>query len=321
MTGQNGTHYSHPSGGAWGGAYRYDRKANDHMKESSNPLRDSLKRDTDLLVEALSYIGKFKNQIVVIKYGGAAMVQEPTRMAFARDVVLLQSLGMYPVIVHGGGAEVSKAMKALGQEAEFVEGLRVTSQESLRITEMVLSGTINKDIIAQLNSQGGNGVGLSGKDGHLIKAKKMAHVNGIDLGYVGEIVKVNPGFIKLLLENGYLPVISPIGMGEDGTTYNINADTAASRIAAALQAQKVIFMTDVDGVLAGGKLVPTLTAEEARRLIADRVVQGGMLPKVEAMLFSLSHGVQSAHVINGSDPHAILAELFTDTGIGTIITA
>ncbi|MCH8844522.1 MAG: acetylglutamate kinase [SAR324 cluster bacterium] len=291
------------------------------MKESSNPLRDSLKRDTDLLVEALSYIGKFKNQIVVIKYGGAAMVQEPTRMAFARDVVLLQSLGMYPVIVHGGGAEVSKAMKALGQEAEFVEGLRVTSQESLRITEMVLSGTINKDIIAQLNSQGGNGVGLSGKDGHLIKAKKMAHVNGIDLGYVGEIVKVNPGFIKLLLENGYLPVISPIGMGEDGTTYNINADTAASRIAAALQAQKVIFMTDVDGVLAGGKLVPTLTAEEARRLIADRVVQGGMLPKVEAMLFSLSHGVQSAHVINGSDPHAILAELFTDTGIGTIITA
>lgn len=321
MTGQNGTHYSRPSGGAWGGAYRYDRKANDHMKESSNPLRDSLKRDTDLLVEALSYIGKFKNQIVVIKYGGAAMVQEPTRMAFARDVVLLQSLGMYPVIVHGGGAEVSKAMKALGQEAEFVEGLRVTSQESLRITEMVLSGTINKDIIAQLNSQGGNGVGLSGKDGHLIKAKKMDHVNGIDLGYVGEIVKVNPGFIKLLLENGYLPVISPIGMGEDGTTYNINADTAASRIAAALQAQKVIFMTDVDGVLAGGKLVPTLTAEEARRLIADRVVQGGMLPKVEAMLFSLSHGVQSAHVINGSDPHAILAELFTDTGIGTIITA
>ena len=152
MTGQNGTHYSRPSGGAWGGAYRYDRKANDHMKESSNPLRDSLKRDTDLLVEALSYIGKFKNQIVVIKYGGAAMVQEPTRMAFARDVVLLQSLGMYPVIVHGGGAEVSKAMKALGQEAEFVEGLRVTSQESLRITEMVLSGTINKDIIAQLNS-------------------------------------------------------------------------------------------------------------------------------------------------------------------------
>ena len=212
-------------------------------------------------------------------------------------------------------------MKAWGKEAEFVEGLRVTSQESLRITEMGLSGTINKDIIAQRNSQGGNGVGLSGKDGHLIKAKKMAHVNGIDRGYVGEIVKVNPGFIKLRLENSYLPVISPIGMGEDGTTYNINADTAASRIAAALQAQKVIFMTDVDGVLAGGKLVPTLTAEDARRLIADRVVQGGMLPKVEAMLFSLSHGVQSAPVINGSDPHAILAELFTDTGIGTVITA
>jgi len=276
-------------------------------------------RRKDLLIEALSYIGRFRDRIVVIKYGGAAMVEEDARRSFAHDVVLLQSLGMRPVVAHGGGPEVSRAMKALGQEPRFVEGLRVTDEDSLRVTEMVLSGTINKALIAHINSQGGNGVGLSGKDGHLIRARKMTHVKGIDLGYVGEIVKVNPDLILLLLEKGYIPVISPIGMGDDGLTYNINADTAASRIAAALKAEKVIFMTDVNGVLDGGALVPTLTAEEAHRLIASGVISGGMLPKVEAMLYSLANQVKSAHIINGSDPHAIIAELFTDKGIGTVI--
>lgn len=274
----------------------------------------------DLLIEALSYISKFKGQVVVIKYGGAAMVQEASRVAFAQDIVLLQSLGMFPVIVHGGGPEVSKALKALGQEAEFVEGLRVTSEENLRVTEMVLSGTINQAIIAHLNSQGGNAVGMSGKDGHLIQARKMSHVNGIDLGYVGEIVRVDPKLVTLLLNNGFIPVISPIGMGEDGTTYNINADTAASRIAAALGAEKVIFMTDVDGVMGGDGMISTLTVEETQRLVADGTIDGGMLPKIEAMLYSLANDVRSAHIINGSDPHAIIAELFTDRGIGTVIT-
>ena len=273
-----------------------------------------------LLIEALSYIGRFKGQTILIKYGGAAMVQDHFKVTFAQDVVLLQSLGMRPVIVHGGGPEVSKAMKAMGQEAEFVEGLRVTTLENLRITEMVLSGTINKEIIAHINAQGGNGVGLSGKDGHLVVARKMDSVKGIDLGYVGEIVSVNPKIINLLLDNGYIPVISPIGMGENGQTFNINADTAASRIGAALGAEKVIFMTDVTGLLEDGKLISTLTPDQARALIERGVIKGGMLPKVEAMLHSLSKGVKSVHIISGMDHHAIIAELFTDKGIGTVIT-
>jgi acetylglutamate kinase len=277
-------------------------------------------RTKDLLIEALSYIGRLRDHVVVIKYGGAAMVEEAARRLFAQDIVLLRELGMRPVVVHGGGPEVSKAMKALGQEPQFVEGLRVTDEESLRVTEMVLSGTINKTLIGHINSQGGNAVGLSGKDGHLIRAKKMTHVKGIDLGYVGEIVKVNPDLIRLLLDHGYIPVISPIGMGEDGVTYNINADTAASRIAAALKADKVIFMTNVEGVMENGRMLSALTVEEAQRLIAEGVITGGMLPKVEAMLFSLLHRVKSAHIISGSHPHAIIAELFTDKGIGTVIT-
>jgi acetylglutamate kinase len=281
--------------------------------------RNTAAEKTGILIEALSYIGKFKGQIVVIKYGGAAMVQEPFKVSFAEDVVLLQSLGMLPVVVHGGGPEVTQAMKALGQEAQFVEGLRVTNRESLRITEMVLSGTINKEIIAHLNRAGGNGVGVSGKDGGLIRARKMENVKGIDLGFVGEIVQVNAELLRLLLDHGYIPVVSPIGMGDDGHTYNINADTAASRIAAALHAQKMLFMTDVDGILDGGKLVSTLTAAQAHDLIKRGVISGGMLPKVEALLHCLSHGVKSAHIINGIDPHAIIAELFTDTGIGTVI--
>jgi acetylglutamate kinase len=275
----------------------------------------------NLLIEALSYIGRFKDTVVVIKYGGAAMVHEAIKASFSQDVVLLQSLGMRPVIVHGGGQEVSRAMNAMGHEPQFVEGLRVTSKEGLRITEMVLSGTINKDIIGQLNSHGGNSVGLSGKDGHLIMARKMKHVKGLDLGYVGEITRVNPEILTLLLDNGYIPVISPVGFGEDGHTYNINADTAASHIAAALNAEKLIMMTDVDGVLRDGELVSTLSAAEARRLISTGVVEGGMIPKVESILHGLDNGVVSAAIINGNDHHAIIAELFTDKGIGTILSA
>lgn len=275
----------------------------------------------DLLIEALSYIGHFKGRIVVVKYGGAAMVHEDIKASFSQDVVLLQSLGMRPVIVHGGGPEVSRAMNAMGHEPQFVEGLRVTSREGLRITEMVLSGNINKEIIANLNSHGGNGVGLSGKDGHLITARKMKHVKGFDLGYVGEIVQINSKILDLLLENDFIPVVSPVAFGEDGNTYNINADTAAAHIAAALKAEKLIFMTDVDGVLRDGKLVSSLSVEEARQLISEGIIEGGMIPKVEAILHGLAKGVVSAAIINGNDHHAIIAELFTDKGIGTIISA
>ncbi len=283
-----------------------------------DPSAAKLKRK-NLLIEALSYIGKFKGQVVVIKYGGAAMVHEAIRTTFSQDIVLLQTLGMRPVIVHGGGPEVSRVMETMGHQAQFVEGLRVTSEEGLRITEMVLSGTVNKAIVAGLNRQGGNAVGLSGKDARLITARKMEPVNGVDLGFVGEITRVNPEILTLLLENGHIPVVSPIGLGEDGLTYNINADTAASRVAAALRAQKIILMTDVDGIVDRERLVSTLTVEEARQLISAGVIAGGMLPKVEAVFHSLSQGVVSAHIINGNDHHAIIAELFTDKGIGTQI--
>lgn len=273
----------------------------------------------NLLIEALSYIGKFQNRIVVIKYGGAAMAHGPIKASFCADVALLRSLGMRPVIVHGGGPEVSRAMEAMGHRPEFVEGLRITTGEGLRITEMVLSGTINKQIVAQLDGHGGKGVGLSGKDAALIRARKMEPLKGVDLGFVGEIVAVDPAILTLLLDHGYIPVVSPIGLGEDGATYNINADTAASHVAAALGAAKLIFLSDVDGVLRDGDLLSTLTAAEAGRLIAEKVIEGGMIPKVEAMLHALANGVGSAHIINGNDPHAIIAELFTDKGIGTII--
>lgn len=274
-----------------------------------------------LLIEALSYIGRFRDRTVVIKYGGAAQVDETLRASFAHDVVLLRSLGMRPVVVHGGGPEVSRTMKALGQEAQFVDGLRVTTREGLAVTEMVLSGLVNKEIVANIQAADGAAVGLSGKDGTTLVARKFERPDGRDLGYVGEIVQVNPHLIRLLLDNGYIPVVSPVGMDSRGVTFNINADSAASRIAAALNAEKMVFMTDVRGVMSTeGELFSSLTAGEALRLIADGVITGGMVPKIEAMLYCLNHGVRSAQIINGGDRHAIIAELFTDTGIGTIIT-
>ena len=273
----------------------------------------------NLLIEALSYIKRFNGKIVVVKYGGAAMIEEHLKQNFAQDIVLLQSLGMLPVIVHGGGPEVSKAMEQLGQEVSFIDGLRVTSSENLKVAEMVLSGTINKEIIAHINTFGGKAVGVSGKDGHLIEAGKKSHKGGIDLGFVGEIKKVNPELLMVLLKQGFLPVVSPIGLGKDGVTYNINADTTASRIAVSLGAYKIIFMTDVDGVLEKGKLCAQLTSSEVEKMIEKKVITGGMSPKVDAGLYSVKNGVESAQIINGTEPHSVIAELFTDQGIGTKI--
>ena len=273
----------------------------------------------NLLIEALSYIKRFNGKIVVVKYGGAAMIEEHLKQNFAQDIVLLQSLGMLPVIVHGGGPEVSKAMEQLGQEVSFIDGLRVTSSENLKVAEMVLSGTINKEIIAHINTFGGKAVGVSGKDGHLIEAGKKTHKDGIDLGFVGEIKKVNPELLMVLLKQGFLPVVSPIGLGKDGVTYNINADTTASRIAVSLGAYKIIFMTDVDGVLEKGKLCAQLTSSEVEKMIEKKVITGGMSPKVDAGLYCVKNGVESAQIINGTEPHSVIAELFTDQGIGTKI--
>ncbi len=273
----------------------------------------------NLLIEALSYIKRFNGKIVVVKYGGAAMIEEHLKQNFAQDIVLLQSLGMLPVIVHGGGPEVSKAMEQLGQEVSFIDGLRVTSSENLKVTEMVLSGTINKEIIAHINTFGGKAVGVSGKDGNLIEADKISHEGGIDLGFVGKIKKVNPELLMVLLKQGFLPVVSPIGLSKDGVTYNINADTTASRIAVSLGAYKIIFMTDVDGVLEDGNLCVQLSSNELEKMIEKKVITGGMSPKVDSCLYCVKNGVESAQIINGTEPHSVIAELFTDQGIGTKI--
>ena len=274
----------------------------------------------NLLIEALSYIQRFRNQIIVIKYGGAAMIEEALRTSFAQDIVLLQSLGMLPVVVHGGGPEVSKVIQSLGQKVSFVDGLRVTSAENLKVAEMVLSGNLNKGIITHLQTFGGKAVGLSGKDGNLIQADKKKLASGIDLGYVGTIRQINPELLHLLIREQFIPVISPIGMGSSGETYNINADTVAAAIAVALEARKVIFMTDVDGVLSDGKeLISYLNTATAEDLIANKVISGGMVPKTQAALDCVKANVRSAHIINGTDPHSVIAELFTDQGIGTQI--
>ncbi len=273
----------------------------------------------NLILEALSYIKRFKSKIVVIKYGGAAMIEEKLKRSFAQDIVLLQSLGMLPVIVHGGGPEVSHAMENFGQEVSFIDGLRVTSSENLKVAEMVLSGTINKEIITNLNTFGGKAVGVSGKDGLLIEAYKKEHNGGVDLGYVGEIKNVNPELLHVLLSKDFLPVVSPIGLGEDGITYNINADTIASHIAVSINAYKIIFMTDVDGVKKDGELIEQFSSNLAESMIKKNLISGGMLPKVNACLYSVRNGVQSAQIINGTIEHSVIAELFTDKGIGTKI--
>lgn len=273
-----------------------------------------------LLREALSFIQDFTGKIVVIKYGGAAMVQEKFKTSFAEDVVLLKSLGLKPVIVHGGGPEVSRVAKTHGLEAKFIDGLRITDLDQMKVSEMVLSGAVNKEIVTYLNAAGGLAVGLSGKDGKLIEAKKLQHKTH-DLGYVGEVSKVNPDLVFTLIDKGYIPVISPIGISEDHLTYNINADTAASAVAAALKAQKVIFLTDVKGVLHQDQLVSSLSVKETGELIDQGVIHGGMKPKVEGMIEALNQGVGSAHIIGGMDHHALIAELFTNHGIGTMIVS
>lgn len=272
-----------------------------------------------ILNEALPYIQKFAGQVIVIKYGGAAMSDPTLRADFARNIVLLKLIGMCPVVVHGGGKEITFWMEKLGVEAKFVDGLRVTDAEAIEVVEMVLSGKINREITVLVNQCGGNAVGLSGKDASLFLSEKVTTRDGLDLGFVGEIVRTNTALLEVLFRQGYLPIVSSISVNLQGETLNINADHAASKLAIALGARKLILLTDVDGIKADGKLVGRLDLNDADDLMSHPEVIGGMRPKLECAIAAVKGGVSEAHIINGTRRHALLLELFTDSGVGTML--
>jgi acetylglutamate kinase len=285
---------------------------------------DKLIEKADTLMEALPYIRAFWGKTLVIKYGGAAMETPHLTEGFARDVILLRFVGIDPVIVHGGGPQIGAMMKRLGKEPRFVGGMRVTDPETMEIVEMVLVGRINQELVSLINHHGGRAVGLSGKDGGLIRARRRMHRTAdgelLDIGLVGEVVEVNPEPIRLLAQHGFIPVIAPVGAGSAGESYNINADLVAGEVAAALKAEKLIHLTDVEGIRgAGGELLSTLSQAEARRLVASGVIDGGMLPKVESALRALGGGTAKAHILDGRVAHALLLEIFTKEGVGTEI--
>jgi acetylglutamate kinase len=275
------------------------------------------------LLESLPYIREFYGKTMVIKYGGHAMVDDALQKSFARDMVLLKLTGMNPVIVHGGGPQINDLLKQIGKKSEFVDGMRVTDAETMDIVEMVLVGKINNNIVNNINLMGGKAVGLSGKDGRLITAQKMYHVTGggeqVDIGMVGSVKSINPGVLETLDRDRFIPVIAPVGVDEDGATYNINADLAAGKIAEALNAEKLILLTDVEGVLLDEKLVSTLKTKNIPGYIEKGTITGGMIPKVNCCLEAVSGGVGKAHIIDGRVEHAVLLEIFTQAGIGTEI--
>jgi acetylglutamate kinase len=271
----------------------------------------------EVLLEALPYIKKFSGCTFVVKYGGAAMEEERLKKEFARDVVLLKYVGVNPVIVHGGGPQIERMLTRLNIPTRFVEGLRATNGETLEIVEMVLSGSINKAIVQAIHNAGGQAIGLSGKDGKLIVAER---VSDKDIGFVGNVVGVNGTILKDISDSGYIPVIAPLAAGVDGTTYNVNADTAAGSVAKALMAEKLVLLTDVPGVLdANLKPISSMSTQEARKLVKSDTVRGGMIPKITCCLDALHGGVKKTHIIDGRIPHALLLEVFTDLGIGTQI--
>jgi len=274
-----------------------------------------------VLTEALPYIRRFRKQTLVIKFGGNAMVNHELKHDFASDVVLLKMVGINPVVVHGGGPQIGTMLKKIGKESEFIDGMRVTDKETMDIVEMVLGGQVNKEIVQLIQSHGGNAVGLSGKDGGLITAKKLKKdSNDIELGHVGEVDKINTEVVSLLDSGQFIPVISPVGVGEDGCSYNINADTVAGKIAEELQAEKLILLTNVRGLLdKDDKLMTGLDSKIVDELIANGTIHGGMLPKIKTALNAVKAGVKASHIIDGRVPHALLLEIFTDQGVGTLI--
>lgn len=283
------------------------------------------------LIEALPYIRKFYRKTVVIKYGGAAMIDEELKRQFCRDIVLMDYVGMRPIVVHGGGPQVTQLMKRLGKETQFIDGMRVTDKETIDIAEMVLAGLVGKEIVARINQEGGRAVGLSGKDANLIRVSRLKHrsisdpTQELDIGFVGEVKNVDPSVLNTLEEGGFIPVISPLGLGDDGLAYNINADIAAGEIAHSLRAERLVLLTDTPGILREkdnpASLISSLRATEAREMINQGVALGGMIPKVSACLRALGGGVKKTHIIDGRVLHSVLLELFTDTGLGTQIFA
>ncbi len=283
-----------------------------------------------ILIESLPYIRRFSGMTIVIKYGGHAMVDDQLKQDFARDVTLLKFIGLNPVVVHGGGPQINSVLQQMGIQSTFVKGMRLTDTPTMDVVEMVLGGKVNKAIVAQINRQGGKAVGLSGKDGGLIQAKKLHIVfqndentppEIIDPGHVGEVTLINPDLINTLTQRGFIPIIAPVGVGDSGETYNINADMVACRVAVALAAGRLIYLTDVDGVLdADGKLISSIDAVTVQQLSKAGIITGGMIPKINYALEALQQGVEKVPIINGKKRHALLLELFTDRGIGTEVT-
>ncbi|MDJ0877098.1 MAG: acetylglutamate kinase [Halieaceae bacterium] len=287
-------------------------------------------RIAQVLTEALPYIQRFTGKTMIIKFGGNAMVDPALHESFARDVVLMKLVGVNPIVVHGGGPQIGQLLEKLGIASEFVDGMRVTDSATMDVVEMVLGATVNKEIVSTINRNGGKAIGVTGKDGQLIRARKlevsrqtpdMRATEIIDIGHVGEVDKIDTEVLKMIQDSNFIPVIAPIGVGADGSSYNINADLVAGKLAEVLQAEKLMLLTNVDGLLdKQGQLLTGLTPPEVEALIADGTVQGGMLPKVRCALDAVRSGVTSSHIIDGRVPHAVLLEVFTDEGVGTKIS-
>ncbi len=281
----------------------------------------------EILIEALPYIQKFSGMTIVVKYGGHAMVDDKLKQNFARDIILLKCIGLNPVVVHGGGPQINLVLDRMGIETKFVRGMRFTDEPTMDVVEMVLGGKVNKAIVAQINRQGGRAVGLCGKDGGLILAKKLNAVfqddmdkppEIIDQGLVGEVTKINPEIINTLVDSGFIPIIAPVGVGENGETFNINADLVAGKIAQSLSAERLILLTDVDGIMdSQERLISSVDYKTVQKMFCEKTISGGMIPKVEYALEALKNGVEKVQIINGTKNHALILELFTDEGVGT----
>lgn len=308
------------------------RKYNNQIKFDINLMdKKSATLTAEILIEALPYIQRFHGKTVVIKYGGNAMVDERLKNSFGRDIVLMKHVGINPVVIHGGGPQIGKLLTQLGKESRFIDGMRVTDQETMDVVLMVLGGLVNKEIVNLINRHGGNAVGLTGKDGGLIRARRLAYSRKspeldvseiIDLGHVGEVASIDPAVIRKLEEGNFIPVIAPIGVGQDGSSFNINADLVAGKMATVLAAEKLILLTNTAGIMdKQGSLLTGIQPKGVDELIGDGTIQGGMLPKVNCALDAVNSGVRTAHIIDGRVEHAVLLELLTDQGIGTLISS
>ena len=296
-------------------------------------VREDAMNIAEVLTEALPYIQRFTNKTIVVKFGGNAMIDEQLQNSFARDIVMMKLVGMNPIVVHGGGPQIGALLDKLNIQSSFVDGMRVTDSATMDVVEMVLGGSVNKQIVNLINSNGGKAIGITGKDGQFIRAKKLQTAQSlsdspemkateiIDIGHVGEVAKINVEVIDMLLDSHFIPVIAPIGVGSDGASYNINADLVAGKIAEVLQAEKLMLLTNVAGLQdKSGEVMTGLTTAKVDEMIADGTIYGGMLPKIRCALDAVKSGVASAHIIDGRVAHAVLLEVFTDTGVGTLIT-